>query len=140
MIHSMKATTRTRLRPPRTVRITTLLGVTTLGLSLLLGAGCVYRLPIQQGNHLDAETVAQVRAGMTRTQVRYLLGTPIVPGGFESDRWDYDYYLKLRRLQTPQRAHATVYFKADLVERVVSNVDSKIVEPVSKRPVSAPGS
>lgn len=134
MIQPMKATTRTRLRLPRSLR------VAALGCALLLAAGCVYRLPIQQGNHLDAETVNQVRAGMTRTQVRYLLGTPMVPGSFDTDRWDYDYYLKLRRLQTPQRAHATVFFKDDLVERVVNNVAEPIVEPVSQRPVSAPGS
>jgi outer membrane protein assembly factor BamE len=139
MIHSMKATTTSQIRPPRIARTASLLAGALAGVTLLLSAGCVYRLPIQQGNHLDAETVKQVRAGMTRTQVRYLLGTPIVPGGFESDRWDYDYYLKLRRLQTPQRAHATVYFKDDLVDRVVSNVESKIVEPVSRRPVNAPG-
>ncbi len=38
---------------------------------------------------------------MTRAQVRYLLGTPMVPGGFDNDRWDYDYYLKLRQLHAP---------------------------------------
>ena len=53
------------------------LGVALMG-SLL--AGCVYRMPIQQGNHLDEATVAQVVPGMTRVQVRYLLGTPMVPG------------------------------------------------------------
>jgi hypothetical protein len=72
--------------------------VAILGLS-----ACVYRIPIQQGNHLDAETLAQVKPGMTHTQVRYLLGTPLVDGGFQNDRWDYVYYLRMRRLTTPQR-------------------------------------
>ncbi len=36
---------------------------------------------------------------MTRAQVRYLLGTPMVPGGFDNDRWDYDYYLKIAAAQ-----------------------------------------
>ncbi len=110
-----------------------------LSLGLLL-SGCVYRLPIQQGNHLDAEKIGQVKPGMTRTQVKYLLGTPQTPGAFDNERWDYAYYLKVRRLQTPKQLHATVYFKGELVDHVVSNVtDEEVVEPISKRPVNAPG-
>lgn len=101
--------------------------------------GCVYRLPIQQGNHLDAEAVGQVKAGMTRTQVRYLLGTPMVPGAFDNDRWDYTYYLKLRRLQKPRELHATVYFRDEVVEHVTSDVKEDVVEPINRRPVNAPG-
>jgi outer membrane protein assembly factor BamE len=96
-------------------------------------------MPIQQGNHLDAKTIGQVQPGMTRAQVRYLLGTPIVPGGFENDRWDYDYYLKLRRLQSPRRGHVTVHFQGDLVQSVESDVSGSANEPVSKRPVTSPG-
>ena len=122
------------------MQITILRAVTTqlLVIGLLTCFGCVYRLPIQQGNHLDATTVAQVKAGMTRAQVRYLLGTPMVPGAFANDRWDYDYYLKMRRLQHPRRAHAVVYFHTDLVDHVDSDVQGNTSEPVSKRPVTAP--
>ncbi len=106
---------------------------------LLAGAGCVYRMPIQQGNHIDSTTVAQVKPGMTRAQVRYLLGTPMMPGSFQNERWDYDYYLKLRRLQSPYRSHVTVYFNNDLVDHVVSGAKGSPAEPVSSKPVSAPG-
>ena len=113
--------------------------VSAVLLAVLL-CGCVYRLPIQQGNHLDAEKIGLVKPGMTRTQVKYLLGTPIVPGAFDNERWDYAYYLKLRRLQTPKQLHATVYFKDDVVEHVVSDVkEEEVVEPLNRRPVSAPG-
>ena len=109
-----------------------------LGTAMLLG-GCVYRLPIQQGNHLDYEKISQVKPGMTRTQVRFLLGTPIVPGAFDNDRWDYTYYLKLRRLQTPRSLHATVYFRNEVVDHVTSDVKEDVAEPISRRPVNAPG-
>ena len=110
-----------------------------LALAALLGVqGCMYHMPIQQGNHLDATTIVQVKAGMTRAQVRYLLGTPMVPGGFSNERWDYDYYLKLRRMQTPYRSHATVYFKNELVDHVITDVKGNPAEPVSNRPASAP--
>ena len=55
----------------------------------VVGAGCVYRINIQQGNYLDPKAVEQLSVGMTRSQVRYLLGTPMVPNAFDTDRWDY---------------------------------------------------
>jgi outer membrane protein assembly factor BamE (lipoprotein component of BamABCDE complex) len=105
----------------------------------LLAAGCIYQMPIQQGNHLDAATVSQIKPGMTRVQVRYLLGTPMVPGMFERDRWDYDYYLKLRRLSKIVRGHVTVYFKGELVDHVDSDVNNNPREPVTDRKVTRPG-
>ena len=135
MITRMQITTLDRPLPLR--RLAVLAGA--LALSVLPAIqGCMYHMPIQQGNHLDATTVGQVKAGMTRAQVRYLLGTPMVPGGFSNERWDYDYYLKLKRLRTPYRNHATVYFKNDLVDHVVTDVKGSTAEPVSDRPVTAP--
>jgi outer membrane protein assembly factor BamE (lipoprotein component of BamABCDE complex) len=57
-------------------------------------AGCVYRPDIQQGNFLEVKDVDQVTTGMTRSQVRYLLGTPMISDPFEAQRWDYIYTLK----------------------------------------------
>jgi len=115
-------------------------GATRIGALLLtvLLSGCVYRMPIQQGNFLDPATIAQVRSGMTRSQVRYLLGTPMVPSDFDNSRWDYGYYLKTRRLQTPRRAHVTVYFANDLVARVDSDVTQSVMAPINARPVTSP--
>ncbi|HTT06187.1 MAG TPA: outer membrane protein assembly factor BamE [Steroidobacteraceae bacterium] len=91
-------------------------------LALALSAGCVYHMPVRQGNYLDPAAVTQVRPGMTHSQVRYLLGTPMVPGAFDNSRWDYDYYLNASGLGRTQRAHVTVYFQKDVVARVVSDV------------------
>jgi outer membrane protein assembly factor BamE len=101
-------------------------------------SGCVYRLAIQQGNYLDPAVIAQVKAGMTHSQVRYLLGTPMVPGAFDDSRWDYDYYFKTRRLQQPERAHAVVYFENNLVARVDSNVTHTPFASLSPKGVAAP--
>lgn len=88
---------------------------------LLLGGllgGCVYRMNIQQGNYLEGKTVDKVEVGMTRTQVRYLLGTPMVPAVFDKDRWDYLYYFKSgKRLHRPEQRHLVVFFKDDKVTR-----------------------
>jgi outer membrane protein assembly factor BamE (lipoprotein component of BamABCDE complex) len=71
--------------------------------------------------------------------VRFLLGTPIVPGAFDNDRWDYALYVKLRRLQAATQARATVYFRNEVVDHVISDVKGTVAVPLSKRPVSAPG-
>jgi outer membrane protein assembly factor BamE len=80
--------------------------------------GCVYRMDIQQGNYLEGKTVNKLEVGMTRTQVRYLLGTPMVPAVFDRDRWDYLYYFQHGRLRKPAQRHLVVYFKEDKVTRL----------------------
>lgn len=100
-------------------------------------SGCIYRIPILQGNYLDPAAIAQVKAGMTHSQVRFLLGTPMVPGGFDDSRWDYDYYLKMRRLQGPARGHATIYFTNNVVARVDSDVTQPPIVPGLGRPIAA---
>lgn len=86
-------------------------------LLLSLSAGCLYRMEVQQGNVLEQSQVSQVETGMTRSQVLYLLGTPMVPGGFNEDRWDYYHYLNDHRGYEYAR-RLTVWFKDDKVERI----------------------
>jgi outer membrane protein assembly factor BamE len=90
-----------------------------LGIALAsLASGCVYRINIQQGNFLDQAAVEQVKAGMTRSQVRYLLGTPMVADSFDKERWDYIYYLKKGRSRHVDSRRVTVYFDGDKVARL----------------------
>jgi outer membrane protein assembly factor BamE len=90
-----------------------------LGLLLFAGAlpGCVYRMNIQQGNFLEGHTVDLLQVGMTRSQVRYLLGTPMIPDAFDKDRWDYLYYFKGGRVSKAEQRHLIVLFKEDKVAR-----------------------
>jgi len=89
------------------------------GVALLVlactASGCVYRITVQQGNYLEKRNTDQLTAGMTKVQVRYLLGTPMMPSMFDNDRWDY--YLKVGRWSPVQR-QLTVYFKEDKVDRI----------------------
>ncbi|MDE2337728.1 MAG: outer membrane protein assembly factor BamE [Gammaproteobacteria bacterium] len=85
-------------------------------LSGLLG-GCVYRMSIQQGNYLDGHTVRQLKVGMTRVQVRYLLGTPMIQDVFDTNRWDYVYYFKRGYVQRPIESRVTVFFHDGKVSR-----------------------
>ena len=93
------------------------LAVAALVLALL--AGCVHRIDIQQGNFLDAEDIDRIAVGMTRVQVRALLGTPMVADPFQGSRWDYVYYMKRGRLHKAVQRHFIVYFDgADKVEKI----------------------
>jgi outer membrane protein assembly factor BamE len=88
-------------------------------LVLALLAGCVHRIDIQQGNFLDAEDIDRISVGMTRVQVRSLLGTPMVADPFQGSRWDYVYYFKKGRWQKPQQRHFIVFFgSTDKVEKI----------------------
>jgi outer membrane protein assembly factor BamE len=92
-----------------------------LGLLVALvvaASGCVYRIEIQQGNFLEPKDVDRVTVGMTRAQVRSLLGTPMVADPFNNSRWDYVYYLKHRRLAKPIQRHFIVFFEDDRVARI----------------------
>ena len=51
-----------------------------------------YRMVIQQGNYVTQEMVSQLKPGMTKEQVRFILGTPMVADIFHADRWDYVYW------------------------------------------------
>jgi len=93
-------------------------------LCLALTQGCVYRMAIQQGNFLEPRSVDKLEIGMTRSQVRYLLGTPMVPDTFNLDRWDYVYYLKKGRVHGPVHRRLTVFFEGDKVARVEKEGDN----------------
>jgi outer membrane protein assembly factor BamE len=101
----------------RTDPLKTLCAPLLLACALLAGA-CVYQMPIQQGNFLEKTQVDQVEPGMTRSQVMFLLGTPMVPVGFDADRWDYYYYAKYGRKYAADTLRLTVYFKDEKVEHV----------------------
>jgi len=81
-------------------------------------SGCIYRINIQQGNLLEADLIDQVEVGMTKAQVRFLLGTPLVKNPFDDDRWDYYYYFKAGKSRKTTKQHYIVFFTDDQVSSV----------------------
>ncbi|MEE8307141.1 MAG: outer membrane protein assembly factor BamE [Gammaproteobacteria bacterium] len=96
--------------------------------SVLVLSGCVYRIDIQQGNLLEQKAIDQVEVGMTESQVRFLLGTPMVADTFHQDRWDYMYYLRKGRARTADKRWFIVHFSEDVVSRLERDV------PISDKP------
>ncbi len=79
-----------------------------------------YKVDVQQGNFVSSEMLSKLKPGMTKEQVRFVLGTPLLTDMFHANRWDY-----LFRLQKPNGAlttnRVTVFFKDNLVDRIVND-------------------
>jgi outer membrane protein assembly factor BamE len=80
-----------------------------------------YRMVIQQGNFISQEMVAQLKPGMTKEQVRFVLGTPLVTDIFHADRWDYVYYRELPNGKKEQR-NLSVVFEKERLARVIGDL------------------
>jgi len=89
---------------------------------LTLSSGCVYQVDVQQGNKLEEKNIEAIEIGMTRNQVRFLLGTPVTADPFHNDRWDYVYYFRQGRSKTPERRWLIVWFDNDEVRELQTDV------------------
>ena len=136
---------------------------------LLLLAGCSsvpsfsYKIEIQQGNVITQEMVDKLKPGMTRAQVRFALGSPMISDAFHENRWDYIYRLEQAGKLVEQR-NLTVFFEDDKLVRIDGSFSTsaafnrptmqqyrtvetgrsacprKPVEPASRAPLPAEGS
>jgi len=95
----------------------TLYSLLVIATGTMLG-GCIYQAALSQGNLLDQEDVEQLEVGMTRGQVRFLLGTPMIDDPFHHDRWDYVYFLRIGREKARSKRWISVYFDGDTVSRI----------------------
>lgn len=116
-----------------------------LFLSLLAGCSLVesvqkygpYRVDVQQGNALDLESVARLKPGLSRSQVRFLLGTPLVVDPFRNDRWDYVYVFYAAGELIEQK-RITLFFDGDTLTRIEGDVPAPAaVDQVPVAPASA---
>ena len=80
-----------------------------------------YRMVIQQGNFISQEMVAQLKPGMTKEQVRFILGTPLVTDIFHADRWDYVFFREMPNGKKEQR-NLSVVFENSKLARVLGDL------------------
>jgi len=80
-----------------------------------------YRMVIQQGNFISQEMVEQLKPGMTKEQVRFVLGTPLVTDIFHADRWDYVFYREVQGGKREQR-NLSVIFEKERLARVIGDL------------------
>jgi outer membrane protein assembly factor BamE len=81
--------------------------------ALLAGCNLLYKPEVQQGNPLTPEMIAGLKPGLTKRQVRLLLGSPPVSDVFHPDRWEYVYSLGRAGEKVPPPPRLTLYFKND---------------------------
>ncbi len=93
---------------------------------LLTGCGSVERLPfvhridIQQGNVITQEMVDQLKPGMSKRQVRFSLGTPMISDVFHADRWDYVYRMDPNKGDI-ERQQVSLFFEDDVLVRIAGD-------------------
>jgi outer membrane protein assembly factor BamE len=94
-----------------------------LTLVALLLAGCSlvpplpYKIEVQQGNVITQEMVDKLKPGMTRSQVRFVLGSPMISDAFHDNRWDYIYRVEQEGKLVEQRK-LVVFFEDDKLVRI----------------------
>jgi outer membrane protein assembly factor BamE len=94
-------------------------------LCALWAGGCSlkpYKIDIQQGNVVTQEMVSKLRQGMTRSQVKFVMGTPLVADPFHPERWDYFYKFD-KGGQAREERRLTLLFEADKLSRVLGDVN-----------------
>jgi outer membrane protein assembly factor BamE len=80
-----------------------------------------YRMNIQQGNVLTQDMVGKLKPGMTRQQVRFVMGTPPIADTFHQDRWDYVYYLN-KAGRVVEHRRIVLLFEGDTLKRIEGDV------------------
>lgn len=105
-----------------------------VGLALATG-GCSYFLPephkidIQQGNRVKQEDLDKIKVGMTRDQVKFVLGTPLLQDAFHQNRWDYMYYLMDGKGKVV-KSRVSLFFEGDQLVRI----DTSGYHPENQQP------
>ena len=112
-----------RIPCSRSIRLAAFLSVA------LLFAGCSYipqispyRMEIQQGNLVNQEMVSKLTVGMTKEQVRFVLGTPLIIDPFRVDRWDYVFLRQRENSSEVEKRRVVVFFEENKLTRLEGDV------------------
>lgn len=95
-----------------------------LGACGFVGFPGVYKIDVEQGNIVTPEMVSQLKPGMSRRQVRFILGTPLLEDPFNQDRWDYP-YVKRNGQKVLSESKLAVYFDGDSLTRFDSDLEEE---------------
>ena len=84
----------------------------------------VYKIDIQQGNAISSEMLMKLKPGMTKAQVRFVLGTPLIRDTFHKERWDYVYVMRVKDIVIEKR-HVILNFADELLKNITGEVIPK---------------
>jgi outer membrane protein assembly factor BamE len=109
------------MRMPRRILPVVLVALSGCGFVPQIPGVKPYRIDIQQGNYVSQDMVAQLRPGMSKEQVRLVLGTPLLTDVFHADRWDYVYW-RDRPGEKRESRKLTVHFEDGKLARLDGDV------------------
>ena len=89
-----------------------------------------YKMDIRQGNYVSFDMRQKLKVGMTKAQVKYVMGTPMINDPFHANRWDYVYRLQHDRKIT-EKQNLTLYFEGDNLARIVDGGQSAESAPAN---------
>jgi len=105
--------------------LTKLWHVISVTAALSMYACSVHTIDVQQGNAIAPEAVAQLKMGMTRKQVEFIMGTPLVSDPFHRSRWDYVYLFEQQNKARETR-HLSLFFEGDKLVRIAADSEPAI--------------
>lgn len=104
-----------------------------LAAALLLASACgpfVYKIDVQQGNVVTQEAVSQLKPGMTKAEVRQVLGTPLLTDVFHANRWDY-YFSHAKGGRPRERQVVSLFFKDEKLVEISGDVKPAAPKPAA---------
>ena len=104
---------------------------------VLSGCGLIYTIDIQQGNYVTEDLVAKLKTGMTKAEVRNLLGTPLLVDAFHQNRWDY-YFSNVKGGKPDKASRFSVFFENDKVASFAGEARPAALAPVGSATAPAP--
>ena len=104
---------------------------------LVSGCGLIYTLDVQQGNYVTQDVAAKLKVGMTKAEVRQLLGTPLLVDAFHQNRWDY-YFSNVKSGKAENRTRLSVFFENDKVASFTGEARPSLPPPVGAASPTAP--
>ena len=119
----------------RTLLVSLFCAITLSSISAcgFVGFPGVYRINVEQGNIIDQEKVDKLKIGMSRRQVRFILGTPLIEDSFNADRWDYTHTIRNGKKSILDQ-RLTVFFDGDKLSRIEGDF-----QPTAEEPEPEPG-
>ncbi|MFQ5995507.1 MAG: outer membrane protein assembly factor BamE [Acidiferrobacterales bacterium] len=105
-----------------------------LAATIIVGCIRVYNPEVQQGNVVTQEMIDQLKLGMTRRQVRFVMGTPLVVDPFHQDRWDY-YFFRKRGKRAIEQRRISLFFEDDRLIEIRGDVRPKQGQPSGSAPI-----
>lgn len=97
--------------------------ILVLGAVIVAFSGCVYRMDIAQGNRIDESIVEQLKIGMSRSQVEFLLGSPAVVDLYRPEEWFYVYFYRTGDDGEIEQRHMKLTFTNDLLSEIDGSVN-----------------